>query len=78
MSDTISKREVDWGQALRKLVSSCLVLSMGIILAYHFYLFWTVGSVIIEEPNRVILLIESMISLAIIAFGLELLLQNKP
>ena len=74
--ETASREKIAWGQALRNLVSGCLVLSLGIILIYHFFLFWTRGSVIIEEPNRVILFLETMMSLAITAFGLDLLVRN--
>ena len=76
MAGTVSKRTIDWGQAFRNLVSGCLILSLGIILVYHFSLFWIVGSVIIEEPNKMILFFETLISLAIIAFGLDLLVRN--
>jgi hypothetical protein len=61
---------------LTRFLAGCLVLSLGIILAYHFFLFWTTGSVIIEEPNRPILCLESMLSLGIIAFGLERLIHS--
>jgi hypothetical protein len=57
-------------------LAGCLVLSLGIILAYHFFLFWTAGSIIIEEPNRPVLFLESMMSLGIIAFGLERLIHG--
>ena len=76
MAGTASRRTVNWRQAFRNLVSGCLILSMGIILVYHFSLFWIVGGVIIEEPNRIILFFETLMSLAIIAFGLDLLLRN--
>ena len=57
-------------------LAGCLVLSLGIILAYHFFLFWTAGSVIIEEPNRPVLFLESTLSVGIIAFGLERLVHS--
>jgi len=62
--------------ALKRFVTACLVLSLGIILAYHFFLFWTTGQVLIEEPNKLILSLESMMSLGIIAFGLEQLVRG--
>jgi hypothetical protein len=62
--------------SLKRFVAGCLVLSLGIILAYHFFLFWTIGSVIIEEPNRFILGLESALSAGIIAFGLEQLVRS--
>jgi len=61
--------------ALKRFVTACLVLSLGIILAYHFFLFWTTGQVLIEEPNKLILALESIMSVGIIAFGLEQLVR---
>jgi hypothetical protein len=66
----------DRAATLKRFAAACLVLSLGIILAYHFFLFWTFGRVIIEEPNRFILCLESTLSLAIIAFGLERLVRG--
>lgn len=61
---------------LTRFLAGCLVLSLGVILAYHFFLFWTTGSVVIEEPNRPVLCLESTLSLGIIAFGLERLVHS--
>jgi hypothetical protein len=61
--------------ALKRFVTACLVLSLGVILAYHFFLFWTTGQVLIEEPNKLVLALESIMSLGIIAFGLEQLVR---
>jgi hypothetical protein len=62
--------------SLKRFITACLVLSLGIILAYHFFLFWTVGRVLIEEPNKIILCLESTLSLGIIIFGLEQLVRS--
>jgi hypothetical protein len=66
----------DRAGTLKRFTAACLVLSLGIILAYHFSLFWMYGQVIIEEPNRFILGLESMLSVGIIAFGLERLVRS--
>ena len=65
-----------WWQALKHTIASCLVIALGIILAYHFILFWMQGSVIIEEPNRIVLILETLMSFAIIAFGIERLVRT--
>jgi hypothetical protein len=62
--------------SLKRFITACLVLSLGIILAYHFFLFWTAGRVLIEEPNKIILGLESTLSLGIIVFGLEQLVRS--
>ena len=61
---------------MRKFISSALVLAFGLALAYHFILFWVQGSVVIGEPNKLVLLGETIISLAIIVFGVEGLVRN--
>ena len=61
---------------LKKLLTGCLVLSFGIILAYIFSLFWVQGAIILTEPNRYILLGETIMSVFIIAFGVRLLLRT--
>jgi hypothetical protein len=62
--------------AFKRFMTACLVVSLGIILAYHFFLFWTTGQVLIEEPNKLVLALESIMSLGIIAFGLEQLVRS--
>jgi hypothetical protein len=57
---------------LRRILAGCLVISFGIICTYIFSLFWIQGPVIITEPNKFILLSETVMSLLIIAFGIEL------
>ncbi len=56
---------------LRNIIAFSLVIALGIILAVHFALFWVYGGVFIYEDNRVILVIETIMSLSIIAFGIE-------
>ena len=56
---------------VRDFLAGCLVLSLGIILAYHFFLFWTCGKVLIGEDSSVVLVLESILSLVIVGFGVE-------
>ena len=61
---------------MKKFISSALVLAFGLFLAYHFILFWVQGPVVIGEPNKIVLFGETLISLAIIAFGVEGLVRS--
>jgi len=54
---------------LNLFLSACLVLSLGIILVYHFYLLWTAGSVLISEPSRAMLVFEILVGIAILLYG---------
>lgn len=63
------------GIQMKDVIASCLVISLGIILAVHFALFWAYGGVLIYEDNKIILLIETVMSLAILGFGVERLLS---
>jgi ACR3 family arsenite efflux pump ArsB len=60
---------------MRSIVSSCLVIALGLILTYHFILFWIQGQVVIEEPNKIICLLETVMGFAVIAFGVERLVR---
>ncbi len=60
----------------KQFISNVLVLSFGIGLAYHFLLFWINGYILIGEPNKVLLLLETAMSFLIIAFALERFLRN--
>ncbi len=61
---------------IKDVVASCLVIALGIILVIHFALFWVYGGVYIYESNKVILLLETVMSIAILAFGVQRLLTS--
>ncbi len=61
---------------LKNVVASSLVLALGIILVVHFALFWMYGGVFIYEDNKVILTIETVMSVFILAFGIERLVAS--
>ncbi len=67
--------EIRWPK-LRELLAGCLVLSFGILCAYIFSLFWIQGPVILTEPNKLILLGETIMSSFIIIFGVGLLIRT--
>ncbi|MBE0480274.1 MAG: hypothetical protein IBX68_04780 [Dehalococcoidia bacterium] len=59
----------------RNTIASCLVIALGVILALHFAMFWMYGSLLIYEDNKTILAVETVMSLAILLFGVERLLS---
>ncbi|MFC1847787.1 hypothetical protein ACFLXV_00535, partial [Chloroflexota bacterium] len=61
---------------VKDVIASCLIIALGTILALHFALFWLYGGVFIHESNTVILAIETVMSLAIFAFGIERLASS--
>ncbi|MEE8373305.1 MAG: hypothetical protein V3R87_06305 [Dehalococcoidia bacterium] len=61
---------------LRNVVASSLVLALGIILVVHFALFWMYGGVFIYEDNKVILTLETIMSVSILGFGIERLVAS--
>ncbi len=56
---------------VKDVIAYCLVIAFGIVLISNFALFWIFGHVQIQETNRVILSLETAMSVLIIAFGLE-------
>lgn len=62
---------------LKEVIASCLVIALGIILIVHFTLFWVYGGVFIYESNKIILTLETVMSVAIIGFGFERLLSSS-
>jgi len=62
---------------LKEVIASCLVIALGVILIIHFALFWIYGGVFIYENNKVILALETLMSITIIGFGFERLLSTS-
>ena len=60
----------------KDIIAYCLVIALGIILALHFILFWIYGGVFIHESNKIILTIETVMSAAILIFGVERLISS--
>ena len=61
---------------LKNVLAANLVIALGVILIIHFTLFWMHGGVFIYENNKIILSIETVMSLAILAFGVERLVNT--
>jgi hypothetical protein len=62
---------------LKEVISSCLVVALGLILIIHFTLFWIYGGVFIYEHNKIILALETLMSIGIIGFGIERLISTS-
>jgi hypothetical protein len=62
---------------LKEIIAYCLVVALGLILIIHFTLFWIYGGVFIYESNKVILAIETLMSISIIGFGFERLISTS-
>lgn len=61
---------------LKDVVAFSLVIALGLILAIHFALFWIYGGVFIYESNKIILSLETLMSVTIIIFGIERLISS--
>jgi len=61
---------------IKDVIASCLIISLGIILVGHFILFWIYGGVFIYENNKIVLFAETIMSIAILGFGIERLLTT--
>lgn len=62
--------------SLKNIVAFSLVVALGVILVVHFVLFWIYGGVFIYEDNKIILALETLMSITIIGFGLERLVNS--
>lgn len=60
---------------LKEVIASSLVIALGLILIIHFTLFWIYGGVFIYESNKIILALETLMSIGIIGFGFERLIS---
>jgi hypothetical protein len=61
---------------LKEIIAYCLVVALGLILIIHFTLFWIYGGVFIYESNKIILALETLMSIGIIGFGFERLIST--
>lgn len=51
--------------------NSSLVLAGGIAFLLHLVLLWRDGSIVITEPRKPILVIETLVAVGIIGYGLK-------
>jgi hypothetical protein len=63
--------------ALKNVLAASLVIALGIILIIHFSLFWMYGGVFIYESNKITLVLETLMSVTIIFFGIERLISSS-
>ena len=62
---------------MRKVIANSLVVTLGAILLCIFVLFWVEGSLIIQEPNKLVLGAETLMAFCIIIFGIERLIHSR-
>lgn len=60
---------------LREVCGASLVIALGIILAVHFSLIWIHGTIVVQEPSRVILTLESIMTLWILSLGVRRMIE---
>jgi ACR3 family arsenite efflux pump ArsB len=66
----------EYGSSMRKVIANSLVVALGAILLCIFVLFWVEGSLIIQEPNKLVLGAETLMAFSIIVFGIERLIHS--
>jgi hypothetical protein len=54
---------------MSRIIAGSLVIALGIILLLHYIYFWIFGGVWIYEANRVGLVLETIMAVAILWFG---------
>lgn len=59
-----------------KLLAGCLVLAFGIICVFIFTVFWIQTAISLMEPSKFVLVVENLMSWAIVVFGLWILLTK--
>lgn len=57
--------------SLEDAANSSLVLAGGVAFLLHLILLWRHGSVVITEPRKPILVIETLLAVGIIGYGLK-------
>jgi len=62
--------------SIRKIIASSLVIALGAVLLYIFTLFWLEGRLIIQEPNSIVLTVETVMAFLILLFGIERLIRS--
>ena len=62
--------------SIRKIIASSLVIALGAVLLYIFTLFWLEGRLIIQEPNSIVLTVETVMAFLIVLFGIERLIRS--
>jgi len=61
----------------KETIAYCLVIAFGLVLIFHFTLLWIGGGIFIHEQNKIILALETIMSISIIGFGIERLISTS-
>ena len=59
------------GHEIREIIGDTLTIALGLILLFHFGMFWTKTWIRIGEPNEIMLTVETVMALAILGLGIE-------
>ena len=62
--------------ALKDLLASSLVIALGVLLVIQLGALWMYGGLFIYESNKVILVLETVLGITIIAFGVKRLVSS--
>lgn len=54
---------------IRELITDLIIISQSAFLLWHFSNIWRYGSYLVEEPNFIILTLETTLLLVIFTFG---------
>lgn len=56
---------------MREIIGDLLIIALGIILILHFILFWFYGWILVGEPSKIILGVETAMAIGVLALGIE-------
>ena len=54
---------------MKNIIADCLIMGMSVALLWHFSNIWRYGQYLIQEPNSVVLVLETAGLLAVLIFG---------
>lgn len=61
---------------IRELITDLIIISQSAFLLWHFSNIWRYGSYLVEEPNLIILILETVLLLLIFTFGVSRYISN--
>ena len=61
---------------MKEVIGDSLVIGMSVALLWHFSNIWRYGQHLIQEPNIIILSLETVVVLLILAFGVSRLVVD--
>ena len=58
---------------MRNVLASLLITGMSLAWLFHFGCLWIYGNILVQEPNKLILALETILLLTTLSFGIYLL-----